>query len=90
MAIQSKRPVLLALIVLPACVSSLGTQPPSPIHTLEMTGSSRETAVVLGRNWSRLHVVHRDQYGDAPLLLNVVDSVIVDMDRNPSSTANEL
>ena len=32
-------------------------------------------------------VIHRDQYGDAPLLLNVVDSVVVDMDRNPSSTA---
>ena len=32
-------------------------------------------------------MIHRDQYGDAPLLLNVVDSVAVDMDRNPSSTA---
>ncbi|RPJ16232.1 MAG: hypothetical protein EHM33_34065 [Chloroflexi bacterium] len=44
-------------------------------------------AIALGRNWSRFRVIHRDQYGDAPLLLNVVDSVAVDMDRNPSSTA---
>jgi hypothetical protein len=214
MAIKSKHLVLLALIVLPACVSS-GAQSPSPIHALEMAGSSRETAVAaistsdyyayqvtatveahnmqlteraqsmeytatarvwdatstaassqststaaavatsnasqatetqhafnitstadyaavqayatqqyaeakqaelsverleltnkiralvpwamlitlfiaaiaLGRNWSRFRVIHRDQYGDAPLLLNVVDSVAVDMDRNPSSTA---
>ena len=214
MAIQSKHLVLLALIVLPACVSS-GAQSPSPIYALEMAGSSRETAVaaistsdyyayqvtatveahnmqlteraqsmdytatarvwdatstaassqststaaavatsntsqatetqhafnitstadyaavqayatqqyaqakqaelsverleltnkigalvpwvmlitmfvaavVLIRNWSRFRVIHRDQYGDAPLLLNVIDSVAVDMDRNPSSTA---
>ena len=214
MHIQSKHLVLLALIVLPACVPS-GTRAPSPIHELEMAGSSRETAVAaistsdyyayqvtatveahnmqsteraqsmnytatarvwdatataassqststaaaistsnasqatetqhafnitstadyaavqayatqqyaeakqaelsverleltnkiralvpwamlitlfiaaiaLGRNWSRFRVIHRDQYGDAPLLLNMVDSVAVDMDRNPSSTA---
>jgi len=45
MVIQSKHLILLALIVLPAFVSSSGTQAPSPIHALEMAGSSRETAV---------------------------------------------
>jgi hypothetical protein len=44
MTIESKHLVLLTLIVLPACVSS-GTRSPSPIHALEMAGSSRETAV---------------------------------------------
>ena len=41
MIIQSKH---LVLIILPACVSS-GAQSPSPIHALEMAGSSRESAV---------------------------------------------
>jgi hypothetical protein len=45
MTIQSKHLILLALIGLPACASSSGTQSPSPIHALEMAGSSRETAV---------------------------------------------
>ena len=45
-------------------------------------------AIALGRNWSRFRVIHRDQYADAPLLLlNVVESVAVDMDRSPSSAA---
>jgi len=43
--------------------------------------------VALVRNWSRFRVIHRDPYGDAPLLLNVVEGIAVDMDRNPSSTA---
>lgn len=42
-------------------------------------------AVTYSRVW-RVRVIHRDPRGDAPLLLDVVDGMIYDADRNPSST----
>jgi len=36
--------------------------------------------------WSRVRVIQRDQRGDSPLLLNVVDGVAYDFDRHPTST----
>jgi len=39
------------------------------------------------KRWTRVRVIQRDPRGDAPLLLDVVDSVAYDADRNPTSTA---
>jgi hypothetical protein len=39
------------------------------------------------KNWTRVRVIQRDPRGDAPLLLDVVDSVAFDADRSPTSTA---
>ena len=36
--------------------------------------------------WSRVRIIQRDQRGDSPLLLNVVDGVAYDFDRHPTST----
>jgi len=41
--------------------------------------------IVLFR-WSRVRIIQRDQRGDSPLLLNVVDGVAYDFDRHPTST----
>jgi hypothetical protein len=38
------------------------------------------------RRWTRVRVIQRDSRGDAPLLLDVVDGVAYDADRNPAST----
>ena len=46
--------------------------------------------VVVLIRWSRVRVIQRDPRGDAPLLLNVVDGVAYDADRNPTSTAGLL
>jgi hypothetical protein len=40
--------------------------------------------------WSRVRVIQRDPRGDAPLLLNVVDGVAYDADRQPTSTGGLL
>ena len=37
--------------------------------------------------WTRVRIIQRDPRGDAPLLLDVVDGVAYDADRNPTSTA---
>jgi len=37
--------------------------------------------------WTRVRVIQRAPNGDAPLLLDVVDSIAYDADRHPSSTA---
>ena len=39
------------------------------------------------KRWTRVRVIQRDLRGDAPLLLNVVDGIAYDADRNPTSTA---
>ena len=39
------------------------------------------------KRWTRVRVIQRDPRGDAPLLLDAVDSVAYDADRNPTSTA---
>ena len=44
-------------------------------------------AMSVSRNWMRVRVIQRDPHGDAPLLLDVVDGVAFDMDRNPAATA---
>ena len=43
-------------------------------------------AIVFMR-WTRVRVIPRDPRGDAPLLLDVVDGIAYDADRNPTSTA---
>ncbi len=45
------------------------------------------TLAVFFKRWSRVRVIQRDPRGDAPLLLDVVDGVAYDADRNPTSTA---
>ncbi len=40
--------------------------------------------------WSRVRVIHRDERGDAPLLLNTIDGIAYDVDRHPISTAGLL
>ena len=42
-------------------------------------------AILLVFRWSRVRVIPRDERGDAPLLLDLVDVVSFDPDRNPSS-----
>ncbi len=44
-------------------------------------------AILLVLRWSRVRVIQRAPNGDAPLLLDVVDSVAYDADRHPTSTA---
>jgi hypothetical protein len=43
--------------------------------------------IIFFRHWTRVRVIQRDPRGDAPLLLDVVDGVTYDADRNPTSTA---
>jgi len=43
-------------------------------------------ALLVFVRWSRVRIIQRDQRGDAPLLLNVVDGVAYDFDRHPTST----
>jgi hypothetical protein len=42
------------------------------------------------KRWTRVRIIQRDPRGDAPLLLDVVDGVAYDADRNPTSTAGLL
>jgi hypothetical protein len=42
-------------------------------------------AILLVFRWSRVRVIPRDERGDAPLLLDLVDGISFDPDRNPSS-----
>jgi hypothetical protein len=40
--------------------------------------------------WTKVRVIHRDERGDAPLLLNTIDGIAYDADRHPVSTAGLL
>jgi hypothetical protein len=42
------------------------------------------------KRWTRVRIIKRDPRGDAPLLLDVVDSVAYDADRHPTSTGGLL
>lgn len=41
---------------------------------------------VFFKRWTRVRIIQRDPRGDAPLLLDVVDGMAYDADRNPTST----
>ncbi len=45
------------------------------------------TLALFFKRWTRVRIIQRDPRGDAPLLLDVVDGVAYDADRNPTSTA---
>ncbi len=47
------------------------------------------TALIAYR-WSKVRIIQRDERGDAPILLNVVDGLAYDADRHPVSTAGLL
>jgi hypothetical protein len=44
-------------------------------------------ALIIAMRWSRVRVIQRDERGDAPLLLEVVDGIAYDADRNPLASA---
>jgi hypothetical protein len=45
---------------------------------------------LIALRWSRVRIIQRDQRGDAPLLINVVDGVAYDADRQPTGAGGLL